>query len=253
LFRQLPRVASGENLGGRLAVSAQGDLFVTLGDRREAVQRVRAQDLSYLQGKTVRIRTDGTVPLDNPFAGIKGARPQIWSLGHRNPQGAFVHPDTGALWIAEHGPFGGDEINVIRPGGNYGWPVVTFGCEYDTCAPIGEGTDKSGMQAPLVHWARPGTAPSNLILYTGEVWPEWKGSVFVGALAGRGVWRLALSGEGSAVEVVARELLFTQLGQRIRDIRQGPDGSLYLLTDGDKARVLRVARQSVANQLMQAW
>lgn len=242
LFRQTPRVASGENLGGRLAVSADGHLFITLGDRREAAQRVRAQDLGYLQGKTARIRTDGSVPADNPFVGIRGARREIWSLGHRNPQGAFVHPETGALWIAEHGPFGGDEVNLVRPGGNYGWPVVTFGCEYDSCAPIGEGTHKPGMQAPLTHWGATSIAPSNLILYTGALWPEWKGSVLVGALRGRGVWRLVLSGKGAASEVVGREALFPDLGERVRDLRQGPDGALYLLTDGDEGRVIRMAR-----------
>jgi len=249
LFRQTPRVASGEGLGGRLAVSADGYLFIALGDRRESAQRMRAQDLSYLQGKTVRIRTDGSIPSDNPFVGIKGARREIWSLGHRNPQGAFVHPETGALWIAEHGPFGGDEVNIILAGANYGWPVVTFGCEYDTCAPIGEGTHKPGMQPPLTHWGRPSIAPSNLILYTGELWPEWKGSVLVGALRGRGVWRLALSGDSSQIEVVSREALFTELGERVRDLRQGPDGGLYLLTDGDEARVVRIARGLPRNGL----
>lgn len=243
LFRQYPRSVSTENLGGRLAVSPDGFLFITIGDRHSGSSRARAQELAAYHGKTLRIRTDGSVPSDNPFVKRRGARPEIWSLGHRNPQGAFVHPETGSLWTAEHGPYGGDEVNIILPGMNYGWPVVTHGCEYDTCAPIGEGSSKSGMHEPLVHWDRPSIAPSNLILYTGEAVPQWKGSVLIGALAGQAVWRLQLSGYGKAAQVVRRERLFAELGERIRDLRQGPDGALYLLTDGDSARVVRVARQ----------
>ena len=242
LFRQRPRVAVDENLGGRLAASADGYLFLTVGDRYTVEQRIRAQDPAFHQGKTVRIRTDGSVPADNPFVGRDGALPEIWSLGHRNPQGAFVHPRTGMLWVAEHGPQGGDEVNIVRGGANYGWPIVTFGCEYDTCAPIGEGVSKPGMEAPLAWWGKPGIAPSNLILYTGDQFPEWKGSVFVGALAGRAVWRIELSGDDDAPRMTRREPLFAELGERIRDIRQGPDGGLYLLTDGGEARVIRIAR-----------
>ncbi|MCW5606331.1 MAG: PQQ-dependent sugar dehydrogenase [Burkholderiales bacterium] len=246
LFRQKPRIASSENLGGRLAVSPDGYLFITIGDRRVPEERVRAQDLAFYHGKTVRIRTDGSVPADNPFVGRKGARPEIWSLGHRNPQGAFVHPDTGVLWIAEHGPYGGDEINIVHGGRNYGWPIVTYGCEYDTCAPIGEGTSKPGMEEPFAYWGRPAIAPSNLILYMGDQMPEWRGNLLVGTLAGRAVWRLELSGEGDALRVVRREALFADLGERIRDLRQGPDGALYLLTDGERARVIRVSRQNLS-------
>lgn len=242
LFRQTPKIAIGENLGGRLAVSGDGHLFLTLGDRYAPEDRMRAQSLGYYQGKTVRIRTDGGIPADNPFAQRAGARPEIWSLGHRNPQGAFVHPRTGQLWVAEHGPQGGDEINVVRKGRNYGWPLVTFGCEYNTCAPIGEGTARAGLASPLVHWGLPAIAPSHLILYTGDQFPEWKGSVLVGALAGKAVWRIELAGEDAAPRVVRREPLFAELGERIRDIRQGPDGGLYLLVDGVQGRVVRVAR-----------
>lgn len=245
LFRQTPRVRSGDGLGGRLAVSGDGHLFITLGDRMAAAGRMRAQSLAYYQGKTLRIRIDGSVPDDNPFVGRAGARPEIWSLGHRNPQGAFVHPRTGALWIAEHGPQGGDEINLVHRGRNYGWPVVTHGCEYVSCAPIGNGTSAPGMEPPLTYWGRPGIAPSNLILYSGAQFPEWRGSVFVGALAGRSVWRLELA-DDDAPRVRRMEALFADLGERIRDIRQGPDGGLYLLTDGDKARVVRIARQDAA-------
>lgn len=242
LFSQTPKVASSENLGGRLAVSDDGHLYVTVGDRHAVQDRTRAQALAYYQGKTVRIRTDGSTPSDNPFVGRQGARPEIWSLGHRNPQGAFVHPRTGQLWVAEHGPWGGDEINIVRKGRNYGWPVVTFGCEYTTCARLGEGTSKPGMEAPLTHWGRPGIAPSNLILYTGDQFPQWHGSVFVGGLAGKAVWRIELAGSDASPIVVRREALFSELGERIRDIRQGPDGGLYLLTDGERARVVRVSR-----------
>lgn len=153
-----------------------------------------------------------------------------------------MHPRTGQLWVAEHGPQGGDEINVVRKGRNYGWPLVTFGCEYNTCAPIGEGTARAGLAPPLVHWGLPAIAPSNLILYTGDQFPEWKGSVLVGALAGKAVWRIELAGEDAAPRVVRREPLFAELGERIRDIRQGPDGGLYLLVDGLQGRVVRVAR-----------
>lgn len=243
IFRQTPAVKSGENLGGRLALSADGYLFITVGDRLAVADRMRAQALAYYQGKTVRIRSDGSVPRDNPFAKRAGARPEIWSFGHRNPQGAFVHPRTGELWVSEHGPHGGDEINIARKGLNYGWPVVTYGCEYVTCARIGKGTSAPGMEAPLTHWGRPAIAPSNLILYTGDQFPEWKGSVFVGALAGRAVWRIELSGDDLAPRVLRREPLFANLNERIRDIRQGPDGSLYLLTDGEQARVVRVSRR----------
>lgn len=248
LFRQKPAVAVDENLGGRIALSSDGHLFLTIGDRYTAAERVHAQDLAFHQGKTVRIRTDGSVPRDNPFVGRKGARPEIWSLGHRNPQGAFVDPDTGALWVAEHGPQGGDEINVVHGGGNYGWPVVTFGCEYNTCAPIGEGTSKPGMEAPLTHWGRPGIAPSNLMRYTGDQFPEWQGNVFVGALAGRAVWRLEISSTDQAPHLMHREPLFMGLGERIRDLKQGPDGGLYLLTDGGDARIVRVGRAPDASQ-----
>lgn len=242
LFRQKPAVAVDENLGGRIALSRDGYLFLTIGDRYTVAERARAQDPAFHQGKTVRIRTDGSVPRDNPFVDLKNARPEIWSLGHRNPQGAFVDPGTGALWIAEHGPQGGDEVNVVHGGGNYGWPVVTFGCEYDTCAPIGEGTSKPGMEAPVAHWGRPSIAPSNLMRYSGDQFPEWRGNVFVGALAGRAVWRLEISSAGQIPRLLHREPLFAELGERIRDVKQGPDGGLYLLTDGGDARIVRVGR-----------
>ncbi|HRO60385.1 MAG TPA: PQQ-dependent sugar dehydrogenase [Burkholderiaceae bacterium] len=241
LFHQTPSVDVDENLGGRLGLAADGHLFLTIGDRFTPQQRVRAQDLASHQGKTVRIRTDGAVPADNPFANQSGALPEIWSLGHRNPQGAFVDPRTGALWVAEHGPAGGDEVNLIEPGANYGWPLATFGCEYDTCEPIGE-TSLPGMEAPLTWWGPGSIAPTNLIRYDGNQFPEWQGNLLVGALAGRAVWRLELTVDERPPRVLAREPLFGDLGERIRDIRQGPDGSLYLLTDGGEARIVRITK-----------
>lgn len=243
LFRQTPPGTSLENVGGRLAVSDEGYLFILLGDRRSDEERTQAQSLASAHGKTLRIRTDGTVPADNPFTGQSGTLPEIWTLGHRNPQGAFVHPDTGALWVAEHGPQGGDEINIARKGRNYGWPEVSYGCEYDTCAPIGDGTGvRPGMEPPLIHWGLPSIAPSSLLLYTGGEFPEWRGNVFVGGLASTTVWRLELSEGGDAPEVIRREALLPDLGERVRDVEQGPDGRLYLLTDGEQARIVRVSR-----------
>ena len=245
LFRQLPRVESTENLGGRLAISKGGYLFITMGDRRVLGEREKAQDLASYQGKTLRIRTDGSVPASNPFVGRTDALPEIWTLGHRNPQGAFVHPKSGELWVAEHGPFGGDEVNIARKGRNYGWPIVSFGCEYDTCAPIGDGSgEKAGMEPPLAHWGKPSIAPSNLMFYSGDGHrggiKAWRGNVLVGALAGRAVWRLALAERNGVVSVVRREPLYADLGLRIRDLKQGPGGSIYLLTDGSGAQIVRI-------------
>ena len=247
IFKQTPAVANGENLGGRLAVSGDGYLYLTIGDRYAPQDRMRAQSLAYYQGKTVRVRTSGAVPDDNPFVHIEGARPEIWSLGHRNPGGAFVHPRTHQLWISEHGPQGGDEINIVHKGGNYGWPVITYGCEYVTCENIGQGTHKAGMEQPFTFWGRPGVAPSNLILYSGGQFPQWEGNLFVGMLNDRSVWRIELSGDDDAPQIKRREQLFTELGERIRDIRQGPDGGLYLLTDGERGRVVRVANPASAH------
>ncbi|MCW7536388.1 PQQ-dependent sugar dehydrogenase [Aquabacterium sp. A7-Y] len=240
IFRQWPPVESGENLGGRLAVSRDGMLFITLGDRREPGERVHAQDLAYHQGKVVRIRTDGSVPGDNPFVHTPGALPEIWSYGHRNPQGAMLHPDSDELWTSEHGPFGGDEINITRHGRNYGWPVITYGCEYDGCAAIGEGPTKAGMEQPLTWWGQPSIAPSNLLLYTGGRFPQWRGSLFVATLAGLALWRIELGGSPAEPQVLRREPLFAELGQRLRDVQQSPDGGLYLLTDGAPASILRI-------------
>ncbi|MEO7854910.1 MAG: PQQ-dependent sugar dehydrogenase [Rubrivivax sp.] len=240
LFRQLPRVVSAENLGGRLALSRGGYLFITVGDRLLNDERPKAQDLSSYQGKTLRLRSDGSVPADNPFVGVADALPAIWTLGHRNPQGAFVHPRSGLLWVAEHGPFGGDEINIARKGRNYGWPLISHGCEYNSCKQIGDIDEHPGMEPPLAWWGRPGIAPSNLMLYSGDRLPQWRGHVFVGTLANRALWHLQTSDAGGAVQLLHREALFAQLGMRIRDVKQGPDGLIYLLGDGSNARIVRI-------------
>ncbi|MFP5440380.1 MAG: PQQ-dependent sugar dehydrogenase [Gammaproteobacteria bacterium] len=236
IFRQQPAAISTGHFGGRLVIGSDGNLFVTLGDRQTREERGKAQHLDKHHGKIVRIRVDGSIPADNPFLKTAGARPETWSLGHRNVQGAALHPQTGELWASEHGPQGGDEINVVKRGRNYGWPVITYGCEYGTCRKLGEGTAKTGMEQPLTYWVPKSTAPSGLAFYTGDRYPGWKGNLFSGSLAGRTLWRLELDGE----RVVARHALLTGMNERLRDVRQGPDGYLYLLTDSERGRVLRV-------------
>ena len=238
IFRQHPKVDSDGHFGGRMVFSKDGHLFITLGDRQRDRERDKAQHLDKHHGKIVRILPDGRIPADNPFVKTAGARPEIWSLGHRNPQGAALHPVTGELWASEHGPQGGDEINIVRRGRNYGWPVVTYGCEYVTCFSVGEGSKKPGMEAPITWWVPRSIAPSGLAFYTGNRHPAWTGQLFSGALAGQALWRLKLDGN----RVIERQPLLTQLGERIRDVRQGPDGWLYLLTDSGRGRVLRVER-----------
>ena len=235
IFRQQPKFDGPNHFGSRLAFARDGRLFVTLGDRFSL--RDRAQALDNHIGKTVRIEADGAVPKDNPFAATPGASPEIWSVGHRNMQGAAIHPQTGELWTHEHGPQGGDEVNVDLPGADYGWPTVTYGREYGSGAKIGEGGEKPGVEAPLVVWV-PSIAPSGMAFLTSDRYPGWKGSLFVGALRGETLVRIELDGR----RVVRQERLLTTLFERIRDVRQGPDGWLYLLTDNADGRVLRVLR-----------
>jgi len=232
IFRQLPKIDSKNHFGSRLVFARDGNLFVTLGERYS--ERDSAQDLGTHLGKIVRITRDGKVPADNPFVGRKGALPEIWSYGHRNPQGATLHPVTGALWEIEHGPQGGDEVNLPEAGRNYGWPVITYGREYGTGLAIGEGTAKAGIEQPLYYWV-PSIATSGMAFYSSDVYPEWKGSLFVGALAAQLVARLEFGADG---QVKAEERF--PVGQRVRDVRQGPDGALYLLTDEDDGRLLRL-------------
>ena len=238
IFRQLPKVSGNGHYGSRFVFRPDKTLFVTLGERQKGSP---AQDLASHLGKVVRINRDGSVPADNPKFRTLG-QPEIWSYGHRNPQGAALHPTTGELWDVEHGPQGGDEINIARAGANYGWPVRSYGCNYgdrvsDTCR-LGGGTHAPEFVEPLTYWVPTSIAPSGLVFYTGSMFPEWQGNLFVGSLAGQALWRLVLNGN----TVVSREPLFASLGERIRNVTQGPDGALYLLTDSASGRILRVAR-----------
>jgi len=231
LFRQLPKVSGGLHFGCRIAVGRDGTLYVTLGER---YQRDRAQELGNHFGKVVRIRPDGSVPADNPFTGRAGAQPEIWSFGHRNPQGVARHPVTGALWIHEHGARGGDEINIPEAGKNYGWPVITHGVDYSG-ASIGTGTAAPGMEQPRHVWV-PSIAPSGMAFYAGDAFPAWKGNLFIGALAGQRLVRLELDGD----KVIREERLLAELRERIRDVRVGADGLIYLLTDSSSGRLLKL-------------
>lgn len=229
VFRQLPAINSNMHFGSRLVFDRTGALFITVGDRSN--QMDQAQNPDNHIGKVLRIRPEGGVPDDNPKT--QGWRPEIWSIGHRNVQGAALHPETGQLWIAEHGARGGDEINTPKAGRNYGWPVISYGVHYSG-AKIGEGTKKDGMEQPLFYWD-PAIAPSGAAFYTGKVWPSWQNSLFVGGLSGSLI-RLSTKGES----VTGEERLLQQRSDRVRDVRQGPDGFLYLLTDADDGAILRV-------------
>jgi glucose/arabinose dehydrogenase len=233
IFRQLPKLGDeGHHFGSRLVFDRAGNLFVTVGDRMEWPN---VQRLDRGQGKVFRIRTDGGAPADNPFVDRADAQPQVWSYGHRNAQGAALHPATGELWEIEHGARGGDELNIVRAGRNYGWPVITLGINYNG-QPIGSGKPSMpGMEQPIHHWT-PSIAPSGLAFYTADRFPAWTGSLFVGALAHHELVRLRLDGN----RVVGEEILLEDRGKRIRDVRAGPDGYLYLLTDEDDGELLRV-------------
>jgi glucose/arabinose dehydrogenase len=232
LFRMTPKTRTGRHFGSRLVFDRDGRLFVTLGDRGD---RPRAQRLDDHAGSIVRISDDGGVPADNPFVARPGALGEIFTYGNRNVQGAALHPETGELWAHEHGPQGGDELNVIRAGVNYGWPVITYGVNYGIGTSIGEGTEKAGMAQPLHHWV-PSIAPSGMTFYTGGRFPQWRGNLFVGSLKFRQLVRLELSGE----RVVHEERLLTDVLGRIRDVRQGPDGLLYVLTDAGDGLLARL-------------
>lgn len=236
IFRQLPKVESSAHCGGRLVVARDGQLFVTLGERFS--RKDDAQKLDNHLGKVVRISPDGLVPADNPFVKTAGAKPEIWSYGHRNVQGAALHPGTGELWTQEHGPQGGDEVNIDRAGLNYGWPVITYGRNYGTGTRIGEGSEKAGVEPPVHRWAPISIAPSGMAFVTGERYPGWRGSLVVGALRAEALVRLTLDGN----RVTGEERLLANLHERIRDVRQGPDGWLYVVTDNANGRVLRLER-----------
>ena len=232
IFRQQPKVKSNHHFGSRLVFARDGNLFVTTGERNS--ERDKAQDLGTHLGKIIRITPDGGVPADNPFVGRDGARPEIWSYGHRNSQGATLDPRTGRLWEIEHGPMGGDEINLPEAGKNYGWPVITYGREYSG-GPVGAGiTAKEGMEQPVHYWV-PSIACSGMTFHDGRTFARWKGQLFVGALAAAQLVRLEVTPEG---KVLHEERI--AIDKRVRDVREGPDGALYLATDEDAGEILRV-------------
>jgi glucose/arabinose dehydrogenase len=232
IFRQEPAFSGRHHFGSRLVWNTDGTLFITTGERSS--QRDLAQDLDTHLGKVIRINADGTVPKDNPFVGQDGKRPEIWSYGHRNLQGAALNPATGTLWTTEHGAQGGDELNIPRAGKNYGWPIITWGENYGG-GKIGEGTSKSGLEQPVYYW-KPSIATSGLAFYTGDLFKDWKGNVLAGGLAGAVLERLVLDGD----KVVAVEKLLVDRGDRIRDVRQGPDGAVWVLTDDADGKLLRI-------------
>jgi glucose/arabinose dehydrogenase len=232
IFRQDGPPSNGLHFGCRIVQARDGNLFLTTGDH--FAFRDLAQTLDNHLGKVIRIAPDGSVPKDNPFVGRAGAKPEIWSYGHRNSQGAVLHPVTGKLWMHEHGPRGGDEINIPEPGKNYGWPVIGFGIDYSG-AKIHEGTQRAGMEQPIRQWT-PVIAPSGFTIYTGDLFPQWKGNAFIGGLRTQNLVRLELDGE----TVTREERMLRQLNERIRDVRTGPDGALWLLTDNAAGRILRL-------------
>jgi aldose sugar dehydrogenase len=228
---------STTNFGGRIAFDREGLLYLTVGERQEEGRAQKGDDHG---GKVLRLRDDGTVPADNPFVGKTGYAPEIYSLGHRNPQGLAMNPETGAIWENEHGPLGGDEINVLLPGRNYGWPLVTFGMNYDGTR-MTESTSRADLEAPLMYWV-PSIAISGMAFYSGDKFPNWKGNAFVGSMfegrtRGTGHLRRITFEQGHPIQ---REPILTELHQRIRDVRPGPDGLLYLLTDENPGVVLKI-------------
>jgi len=247
IFRQPRKIDDGQHFGSRLLFAPDGRLFVSLGDRFQADE---AQQLGSPHGKIMRIEPDGSVPPDNPFVATPGAWPQIWSLGHRNVQGLTWQPGTGELWASEHGPLGGDEINVIEKGANYGWPVITYGCAYVRCTRIGAGTAQEGMKQPITWWTPPlwwrlprlgpgSTPPTGMTFLTSDRYPQWRGNLFVGTLRpGQAMTRIALDGH----RVVEREPMYAGRYERVRDVRQGPDGWLYLLASSPEGCILRLQR-----------
>lgn len=233
IFAQKHASSGGNHFGSRLVFARDGNLFVTTGDRWSESERAQTLDNHF--GKILRIRPDGSVPPDNPFVNREGALPEIHSYGHRNVQGAALHPDTGVLWSHEHGPQGGDEVNVEKAGANYGWPVITYGKQYVTGFKIGEGTERADVEPPVLQWT-PSIAPSGMAFLTSDRYPGWRGNLFVGSLKFRMLVRLELDG----ARVAREERLLTDFSERIRDVRQGPDGLLYLLTDADDGQLVRL-------------
>ena len=242
IFHALPTIESDRQLGSRISFGKDGKLYLTLGERGITEAVGQAQNLLSDFGKVARLNPDGSIPKDNPFVGRSDARPEIWSYGHRDAQSLAVDPATGKVWSIEHGPRGGDELNLIKPGLNYGWPIICYGIDYPGTR-VGAGiTQKEGMEQPVYYWD-PVIAPSGMALYSGDMFPEWKGSIFVGGLIGMKVVRLQMDGD----KVVGEEWLLQDLHQRIRDVQQGNDGALYVLTEsGEKSSLLRIVRRKGA-------
>ncbi len=231
IFEAMPKSSGGRHFGSRMVWGPDGKLYISAGERGNGEW---AQMRDRQPGSVLRLNEDGSVPADNPFVGRPGMRPEIFTWGHRNPQGLMVHPLRGEIWEQEHGPRGGDEINILQPGANYGWPVITFGTAYSGL-PMGEGTAKPGMEQPIWHWT-PSIAPSGMAFYSGDAFPAWRGDLFVGSLKFRYLERLELDG----AQVTHREELLRDALGRIRDVRQGPDGRLYILTDEDDGVLVRL-------------
>jgi glucose/arabinose dehydrogenase len=234
IFRQVPAVDSNGHFGSRLAFARDGSLFVTLGERQAKHFTIRAQDLESHFGKIVHLKAGGGAAPDNPFLTVPGAQPEIWSYGHRNVQGAALHPQTGELWTTEHGPKGGDELNLSKAGANYGWPLVTYGLAYSGDK-VGVGDQRAGIEPPVHYWV-PSIAASGLTFYSGDRFPKWQGQLFAGGLYGM-IVRLELRDN----KVVHEERMLSELKQRIRDVRTGPDGLLYVLTDSPRGELLSVS------------
>jgi len=236
IFRQLPRYRGQFHFGARIVFAGDGTMFITLGERFQDPWRQQAQDLRSHLGKVVRLHSDGTPPADNPWIGDDGALPELWSYGHRNVQGAAIHPETGKLWITEHGPQGGDELNIPKPGGNYGWPLVSHGVEYSGL-PVGSGSQSEpGLEDPITTWT-PAIAPGGIAFYTGDAFPNWQGNLLISGLKARALLRLELDGES----VTHQERLLEEEGSRIRDVAVDSDGVVYVLTDEQEGKILRLA------------
>lgn len=236
VFSQQPKINSNHHFGSRLVWAPDGTLFITLGDRYS--EKERAQTLDNHLGKVVRIHADGSVPKDNPFVNTAGALPEIWSYGHRNMQGAAIHPVSSTLWTGEHGPQGGDELNIDQAAKNYGWPVITYGENYGG-GKIGEGTHKTGMEQPVYKWV-PSIATAGFMFYTGDKFPQWQNNILLASLKEKTLVRLVLDGD----QIIKEErLLKTELGQRLRSVVQGPDGLIYLATDEAKSTIYQLSPQ----------
>ncbi|MGH1352042.1 MAG: PQQ-dependent sugar dehydrogenase [Methyloligellaceae bacterium] len=231
LFKALPKTRNRLHFGSRLLFDSKGFLFITLGEK---FQMKQSQNIKSHLGSIIRLNEDGTIPADNPFVKNRKGLPEIFSYGHRNVQGIAMHPDTKKIWEHEHGPRGGDEVNILQPGRNYGWPLITYGIDYSGEI-ISDKTHLPGMEQPVIHWT-PSIAPSGMTFYSGDKFPEWKGDLFVGALAHQHLRRLELKGD----KVISQEILLGDLQERVRDVRNGPDGFLYILTDSSSGQLLRL-------------